>query len=72
MTVGQSRELAFTMADVPNWATGNYLLRFDIYDSSGNFWFSTGGWPPYDISVRIESGTTPTPTPTPSGCGFDC
>lgn len=69
---GQSREVQLTLNDVPNWPTGTYILRLDMFDSGRVFWFSSGGWPPYNIPVRIESGTTPTPTPTPPGCGFDC
>ncbi len=57
---------------VPVVSTGLYTLRLDIHEGTEDFWFSSGGWPPYDIPVRIESGTTPTPTPTPPGCGFDC
>jgi hypothetical protein len=54
----------------PAGLSGTYTLRLDMYESFGNFWFSDGGWPPYDVTVRIIPPPSPTPTATP--CGNDC
>ncbi len=54
----------------PAGLSGTYTLRLDMYESFGNFWFSDGGWPPYDVTVRIIP--PPSPTPTATSCGNDC
>ena len=55
---------------VPAGLSGLYTFRLDMYENSEHFWFSDGGWPPYDVPVQIIP--PPNPTPTPTSCGNDC
>jgi hypothetical protein len=63
-----------TSVELPVWIPANlpgeYILRLDMYHTSTYFWFSDGGWPPYDVPVRIIP--PPNPTPTATSCGNDC
>ena len=45
-----------TIGSIPNWGSGAYTIRFDIYVTSayGNFWFSDYGWPTYDVSICVD------------------
>lgn len=52
----------------PPGLSGLYTLRLDMYETLEDFWFSDGGWPPYDVTVRLMA---PTPTPTATRCN-DC
>lgn len=66
LTPGQAKTVQLTLNDVPLWPAGTYTLSLDIQDADRAFWFSTGGWPTYDIAVKIIAPPTPTPRPSPT------
>ena len=45
-----------TIQNIPNWGSGAYSIRFDIYvtSASGSFWFRDYGWPTYNVSVCVD------------------
>lgn len=45
-----------TIQNIPDWGSGAYTIRFDIYVTSahGNFWFRDRGWPSYNVSVCVD------------------
>jgi hypothetical protein len=74
LAAGASRTVRLTLNDVPP-IPGSYLVKFDLYERTDEFWFSDGGWPTYDVPVQIILSTptpAPSPSPTPTPCGFDC
>jgi hypothetical protein len=75
LSAGASRTVRLTINDVPG-IPGPYLLKFDMYESTSDFWFSTSnsqtqppGWPTYDVNSQVIA---PTPVPTPTSCDNDC
>jgi hypothetical protein len=67
LSPGSSKTVVLAV-EVPPGLSGIYTLQLDMYEASGDFWFSDGGWPPYNVNVQIIS---PPPSPTPTSCGFD-
>ena len=53
---GNTATVNLTINDAPAWGSGAYLLKLDVarVQSGSKTWFSSGGWPSYDINICVD------------------
>jgi len=56
VTPGSAATVNLPINDLPNWGAGAYTLRLDVarVQAGQKIWFSSGGWPTYNISVCAD------------------